>query len=131
VRDLTPFERLVDRVPPRRSTVHTSPTVSTSSRLTLLLAGLAAKWLGLQQTTPPPSYTVALCRLLKEPARRHVIGLERGRIDRLRAELAELIRQHDYRIQSEPWEEEKTAPSPAVAKTAGERLAVEPGCRPA
>jgi uncharacterized protein DUF6062 len=73
------------------------------------------------------THTVKLCRLLDEPARRRVVALENARIQGLRTELAEVIRKHDYRFHGEPWSEEKTAPSRAVAKVAGERAAVDPG----
>jgi uncharacterized protein DUF6062 len=70
-------------------------------------------------------HTLRLCRRLKEPARGRVIAAERSRIERLRAELAEVIRKHDYRYRGEPWGEEKSAPGRAVAKLAGEPDRIE------
>jgi hypothetical protein len=66
-------------------------------------------------------HTIALCRQLAEPARQRVVAMERARLERLRAELAEVIRKHDYRFRDEPWGgEEKSAPGRAAAKVVGE-----------
>jgi hypothetical protein len=65
-------------------------------------------------------HTLHLCRRLKEPARRRIVAHERVRLQRLRAELSEVIRKHDYRFRGEPWGEERSAPDRAVAKLTGE-----------
>jgi hypothetical protein len=71
-------------------------------------------------------HMIALCRHLDEPARRRVLAAERARLQELGAELAEVIRKHDYRFQDEPWGEEQTAPCRAVAKVTGDQPAREP-----
>jgi hypothetical protein len=50
-----------------------------------------------------------------------VIAEEKLRLQRLLEELAEVKRKHDYRFAREPWGEERSAPTRAVAKMAGER----------
>lgn len=65
-------------------------------------------------------HTLDLCRQLPEPARQRVIARERERIERLRGELAEVIRKHDYRFRDEPWGEERSAPGRATNKIVGD-----------
>ena len=65
-------------------------------------------------------HVLALCARLRGPARERLIGEERARVETLLAELREVQRKHDYRYSREPWGEEKTAPTRAVRKIAGE-----------
>lgn len=65
-------------------------------------------------------HTLALCERLPEGARRRVLAEESERLQRLREELGEVKRKHDYRFAGEPWGEEKTAPSRAVRKITGD-----------
>jgi hypothetical protein len=66
-------------------------------------------------------HTIVLCRRASKPARCRIVARERERIRHLRAELAAVIRKHDYRFRDEPWGDEKSAPGRAVKKIAGDR----------
>lgn len=54
-------------------------------------------------------------------ARQFLANTEKANLTRLHAELAEIIRKHDYRYRDEPWGPEKDAWSRAAAKLAGEQ----------
>jgi len=54
-------------------------------------------------------------------ARKRLVSNEAGKLERLQAELQEIIRKHDYRHAAEPWGAEKDAWARAAAKLAGEQ----------
>jgi hypothetical protein len=57
-----------------------------------------------------------------EQGREYLLTVEREKLGRLREELSEIIRKHDYRYAAEPRGEEKDAWIRATRKLAGERV---------
>ena len=57
-----------------------------------------------------------------EQGREYLLTVEREKVGRLREELSEIIRKHDYRFAAEPRGEEKDAWIRATRKLAGERV---------
>jgi len=65
-------------------------------------------------------HTLSVLSALPTAARRRFAQRDRERLAALRRELAEVRRKSDYRFADEPWGEERTSPSRALARLCGE-----------